>query len=72
MLPRNAAALAAGSAGRRSRGTWRVRRAKLRSRRPGWRSMHLESAMDDGWYEDFAVGKVFRTPGKTLSEAEIL
>ena len=28
--------------------------------------------MDDGWYEDFAVGRVFRTPGKTLSEAEIL
>ena len=28
--------------------------------------------MDDGWYEDFAVGTVFRTPGKTLSEAEIL
>lgn len=34
--------------------------------------MRLESAMDDGWYEDFAVGTVFRTPGKTLSEAEIL
>ena len=30
------------------------------------------SAMDDGWFEDFAVGTVFRTPGKTLSEAEIL
>ena len=28
--------------------------------------------MDDGWYEDFTVGRVFRTPGKTLSEAEIL
>ena len=28
--------------------------------------------MDDGWFEDFAVGRVFRTPGKTLSEAEIL
>ena len=34
--------------------------------------MQIESAMDDGWYEDFAVGTVFRTPGKTLSEAEIL
>ena len=28
--------------------------------------------MDDGWFEDFAIGAVFRTPGKTLSEAEIL
>ena len=28
--------------------------------------------MDDGWFEDFAIGTVFRTPGKTLSEAEIL
>ena len=28
--------------------------------------------MDTGWFEDFAVGTVFRTPGKTLSEAEIL
>ena len=28
--------------------------------------------MDDGWFEDFTVGRVFRTPGKTLSEAEIL
>ena len=28
--------------------------------------------MDDGWFEDFAVGRVFRTPGKTLSESEIL
>ncbi len=31
-----------------------------------------KSAMDDGWFDDFAVGRVFRTPGKTLSEAEIL
>ena len=29
-------------------------------------------AMDEGWFEDFTVGRVFRTPGKTLSEAEIL
>ena len=28
--------------------------------------------MDDGWFEDFTVGRVFHTPGKTLSEAEIL
>ena len=28
--------------------------------------------MDSGWFEDFAVGTVFRTPGKTLSEGEIL
>ena len=34
--------------------------------------MRIEDAMDDGWYEDFTVGRVFRTPGKTLSEAEIL
>ena len=34
--------------------------------------MEPEKAMDDGWFEDFPVGRVFRTPGKTLSEAEIL
>ena len=34
--------------------------------------MEPGNAMDDGWFEDFAVGTVFRTPGKTLSEAEIL
>ena len=28
--------------------------------------------MHNGWFEDFAVGRVFHTPGKTLSEAEIL
>ena len=28
--------------------------------------------MDNGWYEDFSIGTVFRTPGKTLSEGEIL
>ncbi len=28
--------------------------------------------MENGWFEDFAVGRVFRTPGKTLSEAEML
>ena len=34
--------------------------------------MEPGNAMDDGWFEDFAVGTIFRTPGKTLSEAEIL
>jgi len=34
--------------------------------------MEPEKAMDEGWFEDFPVGRVFRTPGKTLSEAEIL
>ena len=28
--------------------------------------------MDDGWFEDFEVGRVFRSPGKTLTEAEIV
>lgn len=31
-----------------------------------------EIAMGIGWFEDFAIGTVFRTPAKTLSEAEIL
>ena len=37
------------------------------SRRREW-----QRAMDNGWYEDFAPGTVLLTPGKTLSEAEIL
>ena len=28
--------------------------------------------MDNGWLEDFEVGRTVRSPGKTLSEAEIL
>ena len=28
--------------------------------------------MNGGWFEDFTIGTIFRTPGKTLSEAEIL
>ena len=44
---------------------------------PGWSrgegaNRNRGDAMDDGWYEDFVAGTVFRTPGKTLSEAEIL
>ena len=67
MLPRNSVALAAGSAGDT------VGAACHDAIPPeGARAGGVESAMDDGWYEDFAVGTVFRTPGKTLSEAEIL
>ena len=39
---------------------------------PAMRRPESGYAMDNGWFEDFAVGTVFRTPGKTLSEAEIL
>ena len=28
--------------------------------------------VDNGWFEDFEVGRIVRSPGKTLSEAEIL
>ena len=44
----------------------------IRTRRAGRRLREPKSAMHNGWFEDFAVGRVFHTPGKTLSEAEIL